>query len=143
MAREFVWHTRVDGVRDSSDITRSIYNGPGTVYRVIGTLFGGSDDVVTDPGATFGYTVTVGTAAHDPAVQGLDPPGVLLHGGVTALVEAEGTTHTTPVQADLNTEGRRVIGPGEQVWLRLRALSGGTLWFWTWSIRVLVLLPET
>lgn len=142
MAREFVWYTAINGLRDGSDHAVSLYDGPGTVWRVIGTLFGGSDDVVADPGATFGYVVNVGLAAADPAVQGLDPPGVLLHGGATAVVTAEASTYTTPVSVQLETEGRRVIGAGEEVWLRLRALSGGTLWFWTWSIRVLVLLPD-
>lgn len=142
MAREFVWHTAINGVRDGSDESISLYSGPGTVWRVIGTLFGGSDDVVSDPGATFGYTVSVGPTAADPVAMGLDPPGVLLHAGATAVVTAEASTHTTPVQVELESEGRRRIELGDQVWLRLRSLSGGTLWFWTWSIRVLILLPE-
>lgn len=142
MAREYVWHTSINGVRNGTDHTFSLYNGPGTVWRVIGTIGGASTATPADPAANWAWVVNVGSAAADPLGPTLDPPGTLLRGGVTALVAANARVYTQPPPAVLESEGRRVIGAGEQVWCRLRAQSGGTLWFWTWSIRVLVLLPE-
>lgn len=143
MAREFVWYTVINGQRNTMDTTFSIYNGPGTVWRVLGEINGASSSTPADPAANWAYVVNVGAAAADPLGAALDPPGTLLRGGVTALVAANARVYTQPAPVRLETEGRRVIGPGEQVWCRMRAQSGGTSWFWTWSVRVLVLLPET
>lgn len=142
MAREFVWHTHINGVRDATNHSFSLYSGLGTVWRVLGTITGGSTSNPADAVANWAYAINVGAAAADPLGPTLDPPGTLLRGGVTALVSANADVYSEPVPALLESEGRRVIQPGEQVWCRLRAQSGGTLWFWTWSIRVLVLLPD-
>lgn len=142
MVRDFRWYTFVDGMRAVTDMTYSVYNGPGTVWRLTGNLAGAGTSSLTRTAETFVWSVNVGTAAADPLVRGEDPESTLLHGGGVALNPTAAKLHTTFDDVLLESQGRRVIGPGEQVWLRVRALSGGTTWDWFASLRVLILLPE-
>lgn len=142
MAREFVWHTAASFIRDKTDHEISLYDGPGTVWRIVGSLTGLSESNSSDSLGVFVWVVNVGTTAFDPVDRGEDPEEVMLHGAGFAPVAANVTAQTAQPPITLASEGRRVIGAGEQVWLRFRALTGGFVWDFAWSVRVLVLLPE-
>lgn len=129
-------------MRADQDHTVSLYSGQGTVLRIVGQLHGASDGSGTDPLAVWNWIINVGAAAADPWAQGADPDGVMLHGNAAAVQPGAATVYAMPGPVELRSEGRRVIEPGEQVWLRMRAFSGGWQWMWVWGVRVLVLLPE-
>lgn len=142
MARQFVWHTAASFVRSDTDHSVSLYDGPGTVWRIVGSALGVTESSSPDSMGVFVWVVNVGAAAFDPVDRGEDPEEVMLHGAGFATVPANTTGQTAQPPITLDSEGRRVIGAGEQVWLRFRALTGGFTWDWAWSVRVLVLLPE-
>lgn len=142
MAREFVWHTAASFDRSLTNLEVSLYDGPGTVMRVVGSLTGVSASSSADELVVFAWVVNVGATAFDPLDRGEDPEEVMLHGAGFAPVAANTTAETAQPPITLESEGRRVMEPGDQVWLRFRALTGGVLWDWAWSVRVLILLPE-
>ncbi len=143
MARERVWYSTMNGVSASSDSTVSLYDGPGTVQAVYGELWGGVTATAALAVKSYRWVLNVGAAAADPVPLGADPPGVMLRGLGVAPNRSALAFYNEPAPTLISTEGQRVIGPDEQLWLRLATLSASTTWFWLWSVRVLVLLPET
>lgn len=142
MARQRVWYTRIDGVVGSVDHTVSLYNGPGTVQRIVGSLAGGSTSTPAAAMLVYAWTINVGAAAADPQVRGLDPDSMMIRGGGIVPNRNVATLYSDPGPYLVNTEGQRIVGAGEQLWLRFRAISGGVSWQWFWELRVLVLLPD-
>lgn len=142
MAREAVWYTLVNGIQDSSSWSVSLVDGPGTVQRVVGQLGGGHASAGVGAFASFHYIVGVGVTAPNPAVFGLDSEKTMLHGD--ALIpnpNVLGLTTTAP-QLAFDSEGQRVVGATEKLWLAFAGGVPATLWSWVFSIRVLLLLPE-
>lgn len=142
MAREWVWYTRVGGFTNQTDMVQELVEGPGTVQRIIGRVFAGRSDSGVGTFASFHYIVNAGAAAADPNVFGLDGDGTMLHGAVIIPNPASSPIRVEPPAPELVSEGQRVLGAGESLWLRMRGGAPATLWSFAYSIRVLVLLPE-
>lgn len=143
MARERVWYSTMNGVSSSSDTSVSLYNGLGTVQAVYGELWGGVTATAALAVKSYRWVLSVGATAADPIPSGADPPEVMLRGLGVAPNRSALAFYNEPAPTLISTEGQRVIGAGEEVWLRLATLSASTTWFWLWNVRVLVLLPET
>lgn len=142
MAREHVWYTLVAGFTNQTDTVAELVEGPGTVQRIIGTVVAGRSDSGVGTIASFHYIVNAGVSAADPNVWGLDPESVMLHGAILLPNPATAPIRVTPEAPQLLSEGQRVLGPGESLWLRIRGGAPATAWTFAYSIRVLVLLPE-
>lgn len=142
MARERVWVTRINGIVGSTDHTVSLYSGLGTVQRIVGSIAGASTSTPAAAMLVYDWTINVGLAAADPLAMGEDPESTLIRGAGIVPNRAVATLYSDPGPYRVDSEGQRIIGAGEQVWLRFRALSGGVSWQWFWELRVLVLLPE-
>lgn len=142
MVRDFRWYTTVTGHSNADEIT-TLYSGPGTVWRIVGQVLAASADTdSTQLVEFFGYGVSVGTAAPSVVSTGEDGAGVLLRGAGMG-VKSSGVTWAsgTPV-VELDSEGRRVIGAGEAVRLRLTSFNSALTWTWRYWVRVLILLPD-
>lgn len=142
MARVKVWQTTLSAVASSTDEIISLYSGEGTVLRVLGELWGGALSTTAGAAKFYRWVVNHGPAAASATPVGLDDESVMLRGLATAPQRSSLAVYTEPGPILVQTEGQRVLDPGDQLWLRLTTGSGGTNWFWTWSIRVLILLPE-
>jgi hypothetical protein len=142
MARERIWRTTIDGAIGVTDHTVSLYSGPGTVQRIVGSLAGGSTSNPAAAMLVYCWTINVGAAAADPLVRGQDAESMLIRGAGIVPNRNVATLYSDPGPYAVHSDGQRIIGAGEQVWLRFRALSGGVSWQWFYELRVLVLLPE-
>lgn len=142
MARERVWYTVVQGIGTASTWTVEMVDVPGTVERLVGQIGGQHPGTGAGQFLSFHWIINVGTAAANPNTFGLDAESTMLHGAALIPNTASGAFATTAPQLSFDSEGQRVIGAGESLWLRIDAGLPATNWGWVCSIRVLVLLPE-
>lgn len=142
MVRVKAWQSTSNAVASSVDETISLYSGEGTILRVAGELWGGSLTTTAGAAKFWRWVLNVGPAALSPTPAGLDPDSVMLRGLGVAPQRASLAVYNEPGPIRVDTEGQRVLESGDQLWLRLATASGGTNWFWTWDVRVLVLLPD-
>lgn len=142
MAREAVWYTVVAGIGNAATWTVEMVNVEGTVQRLVGQLNGQHASSGVGQFASFHWIINVGLAAADPNAFGLDDETTMLHGAALIPNTSGGELATTAPQLSFDSEGQRVIGAGESLWLRVDAGLPNSGWGWTCSIRVLVLLPE-
>lgn len=142
MAREAVWYTVVAGIGNAATWTVEMVDVPGTVQRLVGQINGQHASAGVGQFASFHWIINVGAAAANPNTFGLDAETTMLHGAALIPNTSAGALATTAPQLSFDSEGQRVIGAGESLWLRVDAGLPATDWGWTCSIRVLVLLPE-
>lgn len=142
MAREYVWQSSLSAVGASTDNTISLYSGLGTVTRVIGELWGGAESAPAGAAKFWRWVVNIGAAAASATPVGLDDDSVMVRGLAVAPQRSALAVYGEPAPVTIQTEGQRVLESGDQVWLRMTNASGGVSWFWTWNVRVLVLLPD-
>lgn len=143
--RERVWYS-VSG--SNNDLTTS-YQGPlsipeGTIQRLIGTILVRTDSD-PPPGDEFvfcGWQFNVGTTASTAIPIGANDPGVMIQQTLVIPSSNASTVAITPVpEQTFDIEGMRIVPAGEDLWFRGETGQPSVTWVWTFSVRVLVLLP--
>lgn len=132
------WYTVVGGTTGATDYTRELVAGPGTIRRLIVQLGGGHAASGVGAFGSFHWVVNVGPAAADPNLFGQDPPDVMLHGAALIPDTADYPVGLPPPAIDLDSDGDRLMGPDDSLWLRIRGGAPVDGWSWVFSIRVLV-----
>lgn len=133
------WYTLVGGLTGQTDTTIELVDQPGTVRRLIVSLIGAHTATGVGSVASFHWIVNVGSAAADPNIFGPDAPSTMLHGAALIPDEADFPIVSPAAPISIDSDGDRIIGPGESLWLRMRGGAPATDWTFTWSLRVLLL----
>lgn len=142
MAREAIWITKLTGIGNATTWTVQMVNRQGTIQRIVGSLGGQHSSTGLGQVASWNWSMNVGTAAADPTPGPEDPPSVMLRGSALIPVTLNGAVGTPPNPVEFDSEGQRVIGPGESLWLSIGNALPPTGWGWVMQVRVLLLLPE-
>lgn len=143
--RQAVWYTNCYVTTSAMSLWEFEIEIPlGTIQRVVATVDYRTDD--TPPGGRFdllwAYALNIGTAGIDPLAVGTDDTSVMMHRCLPLLNTGGGTTMQGPrplERWDIDSQ-RIVAAPNGLWWAASSPLTGVSFW-WSLSIRVLVLLP--
>ena len=122
-------------------VSEPLVTGPCTVARIIFSVSAWTDGPVYFGFWRYGWGLSTGTAAANAIDPNIDRDAWMLWQAVQIPNTGTANAANGPSDTWHDSEGQRVLAPGEALWFSAATFPNGPLWHWQWQGRVLVIEP--